>query len=239
VTTDGLRTLLVVQERDTEADQIRHRRSHLPERARLDAITAELTAVETEGATVSAQRDELLKRQAELEAELADTEKRHADVDRQMRSGVISAARDLQAMAGQIESLKRRKSTLEDTELEVMEEIEPLDARVASLQSRWAALDEEAGGLREVVAAAEVVLDAELEAVLAQRAEAADGLPADLLATYERLRARLGGVGAASLVGSSCGGCHLTLSASEVDRVRRQPPDAIVTCDQCGRILVR
>jgi predicted nucleic acid-binding Zn-ribbon protein len=46
-------------------------------------------------------------------------------------------------------------------------------------------------------------------------------------------------VGAARVVGSSCGGCHLTLPATELDRIRRAEPDALVTCDQCGRILVR
>ena len=236
---DGLHTLLALQDRDTEADQLRHRRAHLPERARLNAVEAELAVIESDGATTTAQRDEFVRRQAELEAELTEAEKRRAEVDRQMRSGTISAARDLQAMAGQIESLTRRKSDLEDSELEIMEAIDPLDARISSLQERWAALDGEAAELRAAVAEAEVAVDTELSDVLARRAEMAAEVPADLMTTYERLRQRLGGVGAAPLVGSSCGGCHLTLSASELDRVRRVPADVVVTCDQCGRILVR
>jgi hypothetical protein len=234
-----LRTLLDLQERDTETDQLRHRRAQLPERARLDVVTAEMAAIESDGATATAERDALLRRQAELETELNDVEKRRGEVDRRMRSGVVSAARDLQAMAGQIESYKRRAGELEDMDLEVMEAIEPLDGQVASLQDRWAALDTEAGGLRTALAAAEAVVDAELDAVLANRAEIAAAVPAELLQTYERLRKRLGGVGAAPLVGASCGGCHLTLSASELDHVRRAPADQVVTCEQCGRILVR
>ena len=57
--------------------------------------------------------------------------------------------------------------------------------------------------------------------------------------TYERLRAKLGGVGAARLVGPRCSGCHLTLPATELDRLRKGSPDALVFCDQCGRILIR
>ena len=45
--------------------------------------------------------------------------------------------------------------------------------------------------------------------------------------------------GAARLVGGSCSGCHLVLPSMEVDRIRKAPPDAVITCDQCGRILVR
>jgi hypothetical protein len=60
----------------------------------------------------------------------------------------------------------------------------------------------------------------------------------DLLARYEQLRSKLGGTGAARLVGASCSGCHLTLSSMELDRVRKAASDAVITCEQCGRILV-
>jgi hypothetical protein len=42
----------------------------------------------------------------------------------------------------------------------------------------------------------------------------------------------------ARLIGHHCDGCHLELSSAEVERIRHQGPDTIVTCDQCGRILV-
>ncbi|MHB8467227.1 MAG: zinc ribbon domain-containing protein [Acidimicrobiales bacterium] len=235
----ALDDLLVVQDHDTAADQLRHRRAHLPARSRLAEVGAELAEVEGRGAAATAERDELAGRQAALETELAEIDKRAADIDRQMRSGAISAARDLQAMVDQIDGLKRRKSNLEDTELEVMEALEPVESSVAELQARWAELDREAVELRAQVAEAEVSVDSELDVVLRDRSAAAAAVPSDLLATYERLRQRLGGVGAARLVGSSCGGCHLTLSASEVDRIRHLPADAIATCEQCGRILIR
>ena len=62
---------------------------------------------------------------------------------------------------------------------------------------------------------------------------------ADDLALYERMRARLGGVALARLVQGRCDGCHVALSASEVDRIRREPPDARIECEHCGRLLVR
>ncbi len=237
--TDGPHALLTLQERDTEADQLRHRRSHLPERARLDELTAELADVEQRGAEASAERDDLTRRQAELEAELGDIEKRMQDLDRRMRSGSVTAARDLQAMSDQIDALKRRRSDLEDAELEVMERLDPVEAAVGELQARWSALDAECTRLRAAVAEADASIDHDLDGVLAARKEALASVPPELLPTYDRLRQRLGGVAVAPLVGASCGGCHLTLSASELDRIRRLPPDELATCEQCGRILVR
>lgn len=236
---DGPHALLSLQERDTELDQLRFRKAHLPPRAELDAVLGRQRTIEEAGVTVTAQRDELARRQAQLETDLSNTEKRLADLDRQMRSGTITASRDLQAMAEQVASMKRRQSDIEDAELAIMEELEPVEARVAELQAQWAALEADAVRLRGEVAEAEVVVDAEIAAAEAARAEAAAGVAEPLLATYERLRSRLGGVGVAPLVGASCGGCHLTLSASELDHLRRMPPDDVVNCDQCGRILVR
>jgi predicted nucleic acid-binding Zn-ribbon protein len=61
----------------------------------------------------------------------------------------------------------------------------------------------------------------------------------EALADYEQLRDQFGGVGIARLEGNHCGGCHLALSAVEVDRVRKLPGDARVVCEECGRLLVR
>ncbi|HMC51585.1 MAG TPA: C4-type zinc ribbon domain-containing protein, partial [Acidimicrobiales bacterium] len=85
----------------------------------------------------------------------------------------------------------------------------------------------------------EASIDAEVATEREARAALAAALPADLSAQYDRLRGRLGGIGAARLANGACTGCHLTLSAIELDRMRRAPPDAVLHCEQCGRILVR
>jgi hypothetical protein len=72
----------------------------------------------------------------------------------------------------------------------------------------------------------------------ALRTELVSGLPDDLVQRYEKLRSRMGGVGAARLVGDHCDGCHLVLSSVEIERIRRLPPDQLTTCPECDRILV-
>jgi predicted nucleic acid-binding Zn-ribbon protein len=46
-------------------------------------------------------------------------------------------------------------------------------------------------------------------------------------------------MGAARLIGGNCQACHLSLPATEVDRIRHMAPDAIARCEHCGAILVR
>lgn len=120
-----------------------------------------------------------------------------------------------------------------------MEALDPLDAALADVDARAEALEADGERLSAELRAAEVAVEEELTTVLAAREAAVAAVPADLLATYDRLRERLGGVAIARLVGGVCGGCHLGMSAVEVDRIRREPPDALVHCDECGRLLVR
>ena len=231
--------LLTVQEHDLAADRLRHRLETLPERAALAGVEQRLTALETVTAELRARRDDVARRQQGLEDELAAVEQRITDVEKRMYSGAVTAPRELQAMQADAESLRRRRSALEDEVLEAMGEREPLDAELDERDAERAALDDEGGRLRAAVAEAEAAIERDLADELAARGAAAAGADADLLERYEELRAKLGGIGAARLENGRCGGCHLALSATELDRIKREPPDTLVLCEQCGRILVR
>ena len=234
-----LEVLLEVQPHDTHIDQLEHRRRALPERGELATVEADVAAVEKLLADLDVNLAAARAVQARHEGDLASTEARIAEVDKRLYGGTVSASRDLQAMSDEVDSLKRRSSLLEDEVLAAMEAVEPLQRERDELDARRAALDERAGALRAAIAEAEVAIEAELEAERAQRAAVVGPVPADLLATYERLRTKLGGVGAARLEHGTCTGCHLSLPSGELERIRREPPDAVVLCDQCGRILVR
>ncbi|MGH9028865.1 MAG: zinc ribbon domain-containing protein [Acidimicrobiales bacterium] len=234
-----LQRLLEVQDRDTVVDQLRHRRSTLPERSRLRDVEVRLSALDQRSKEAQTARDELASRQSALEHQIEVSKARRTELERKMFSGQVAAPRELQAMDEEIKHLARHIGELEDRELEVMEAIEPLDGDLQSADAERDALEGEAASLRNAMAAAEQDLDKEIAEQLSLRQEPASALPPELLARYERLRTKLGGTGAARLVNGSCSGCHLALPAMEVDRIRRAPADTVITCDQCGRILVR
>lgn len=231
--------LLDVQDHDTSIDQLVHRRGHLAARTELDQVMAELAALELTVADLEVGRQELGRNQQRLEDEIASLTAKATQHDKALYGGSISNPRELQAMQDEIAALKRRISQLEDQELEVMEQLEPIDAELADLASTRTALDERGGSLRLQIAEEEVAIDDELAKVRAERDGLAAGIDADLLTEYEELRKRSGGIAIARLVGGSCGGCHLGLSAVEVDRIKKLPPEAPAHCEECGRLLAR
>lgn len=231
--------LLEVQEHDTAIDRLHHRRAHLPEREELTGVERRIAGVSGQRAEVQARRDQVLERQAALESGIAAAGERIKEIEGRLYSGQVSATRDILAMQAEVDSLKARRSSLEDDLLASMEEDEPLAAQVAAFEAEEAGLRAAADRLGGVIAESEREIDAEIAAEREARTADAAGVPESLIATYERLRTKLGGVGAARLVGPSCSGCHLTLPVQEVARIKREPPEALILCDQCGRILVR
>jgi predicted nucleic acid-binding Zn-ribbon protein len=236
---DPLHRLLAVQEQDTAADQLRHRQEHLAERAAVTEHEALVAGTQADQSAKEERREELALAQKRLEDEVASLETRIGEVTRLMHSGTVSAARELQALQHEQGSLRRRQDHLETEELEIMEELDPLEVELAELAQRLEDLGAEGERLAAALTDAEGSIVADLAELAERRATAVDGIPDDLLAAYDRLRQRLGGVAVARLAGGVCGGCHLGLSAVEVDRIKREPPDAIVHCEECGRMLVR
>jgi len=232
-------TLLAVQEHDTHADQLVHRSQHLPVRATLADLEGKVAEVDRAIDEVDRRLGDLRRSQQRLEDEIASLRTRAAQADKQLYSGTTNNPRELQALQDDIASIQRRISKLEDDELDVMEATEPVDAERAVLVARRDRHDQQAQALRVELAEVEAEIAAELASVREQREIAAKAVPDDLWPEYDRLRASLGGIAIARLVGSTCQGCHLALSAVEVDRIRKMSLDEPVHCEECGRLLVR
>jgi predicted nucleic acid-binding Zn-ribbon protein len=231
--------LLAVQDLDTSTSQHEHRKASLPERRELDALNVRAAGIRRRAAELDGQSEEILTRLAHLEEQTAAVIARRKTLEDRLYGARGAAGRDLRAIESEVAQLAGRLDQLESDELVVLEEQEPVDAELGRCAAELATLAEQAAALAARVAESDVSIDAELATLAEDRRRQAARLPEALARRYEELRARLGGIGAARLVDNRCGGCHLSLPSVEIDRIKHQSPEAVVTCDQCGRILVR
>jgi predicted nucleic acid-binding Zn-ribbon protein len=231
--------LLDLQACDTRRAQLAHRRRTLPEAQALAELDARITRTADEVVAAETIALDLAREQAKAEADVEQVRERSARDRNLLDSGSIGDPKQLQSLQHELESLARRQSDLEDIELEVMERAEGADAAVVELRSRAAGLAQE----RTTLAGEVENLLADISTQDAQAASERDALaarlPADLLALYDRIRTDHGGVGAAPLHRRRCEGCHLELTAQDIETLRATAAEEVVRCEECRRILVR
>jgi predicted nucleic acid-binding Zn-ribbon protein len=231
--------LLDVQELDSRIDALRHQLATIPEAVALAELTRGRSDVDDAARDHRIEVADLTTEQKRADADVEQVKARRVRDQAMIDSGSISDPKALQRMLGELESLQRRISALEDVEIEVMERLEAAQAGLADRTAALAAIDAEADVLERARAQRAGDLEAELANVTSERAAAADGLPDDLVTLYEKLRANKGGVGAAALRRRECGGCRLTLNASDLAVIAAKPADEVVRCEECDRILIR
>ena len=155
-----LRDLLVLQQRDTAVDHLRHRRATLPERTLVTGVQEELARLRAELAQASGERDALAAREERLEADVAAGEAKRRTLESRLAS--TSVPREAQAMSEEIDGLKARQLVLEDEQLEIMEALEPIETTVVAGQAQEVALEQRLSEGREALARAETTIDGEI-----------------------------------------------------------------------------
>jgi predicted nucleic acid-binding Zn-ribbon protein len=231
------RRLLDLQAIDTALTQIAHRRKNLSEFAELARLAREISALEDERIRRQVGVDDLDRDIARLEKETDQVRARAAKDQTRLDAGT-GPARELEALQHELGTLGRRQGELEDAELELMEQREQAQAVLDEVEQRLSAAREKRAEAerRRDDALSELDRDAELRR--SGRAPLIADLPTDLVRLYEKIREQTG-IGAALLRAGRCGGCRLELSGSERSRVKMAPPDEVIRCEECSRILIR
>lgn len=228
--------LLALQAVDTQADQLAHRRERSPLRDELTAASEAMRTWERRQTSLRSRIDELATSIEQAEERGAELMAHRQRLEQQMKT--VIAPREAEALMHEMATLGEQIDELDMLELESLEEQARVDDELADhLQSE----DQHRQRLRQADDALAVEvgdIDRELADLAASRGELRSQVPAGVLATYDRKRAALG-VAVAQLVGKQCQGCHLELSAAEIDTVKDEAADSGVTdCPDCGRLLV-
>jgi hypothetical protein len=231
-----LASLITVQELDTRADQLRYRLGHLDEAAALAALEAERDRVRRSiDAAVAADRH-ASARLAEIEAATAAGRAKRVRLEAQLRSVVV--VREAEALQREIARIESEREAADEEGLGLLEEVDGSRVTQAAEQERLAEIEARLEASQHEHDRAVADVQEQLADVARAREEAAAAIDAGLRRRYEQLRQHTGGVAVARVVHGCCDGCHLELSAVELQQLKHLPPGEIAECGQCGRILV-
>jgi predicted nucleic acid-binding Zn-ribbon protein len=228
--------LLELQTFDNKLAHINHRAKGLAQHAVLQKLAAERAAI---AGTLSEQSGVLEDAQTELgriESDVAVVEARIKRDDARLQ--VTSSVKDVQALEQELSALRKRQGDLEEIELTVMERVDEQSATVALTQSKFDAVQAQISEAEADRDAELAVIDTERTNAAANRTALAEKIPADLLALYEKLRARYG-QGVSYLRGGVSSASGVKLHENDMAAIRQAAPDDVILCPDSNVILVR
>ena len=228
---DVIEKLLTLQDRDQRLRNFQSELSHLPEERKAREKQIAESAAQLERARVRAKEIEIEKRTLEIEAgSKRDAIARYRQQQLQTRKNEEYAA-----LAHEIEAAEKSIVTLEDRELDLMEELEKLTPQLANAEK---AHTDERSKLENLLNALETRksnLETRIAELKNEHQLLAKALDEDALELYLRLFKTKHGTAIATLEHEVCMGCHMKVPAQTVVQVRAAKQ--IVHCPQCGRIL--
>lgn len=200
-------------------------------------------SIAEEVAKIKAWNKVTLEKPAAIEAEIKDLESRNAihaekikSLEKQLYGGSVVNAKEA---AGYEQEITNLKSTIEKNELKVlqlMEELpiaketaQPILIQISNLVKQYTAKkksDQEEA----------VELQAAYKKKAAERAPLAAEVEKPLLAQYDAIRQKYGGIGMGVVEKNSCGACGTLLPTKIVEVLDH---DKIVTCESCHRLLIK
>jgi predicted nucleic acid-binding Zn-ribbon protein len=231
--------LLEVQAKDTEIAQLVHRKGSLPEIERKAELETQLTRARNQHVAAEVILGDLQRDQARSDADVEVVRQRIIKDQQMLDSGTINDPKQLSALQHELESLARRRTELEDLELEIMERVEGAEAAVSVLAGQITTLSGELEQVSTTLQDLTDTLSADIAEVEKERAALALALPSDFMSLYEKIRGSHSGVGAALLHRGQCGGCRLTIPPQEMQIIKVAPIETVVQCEECRRILIR
>jgi predicted nucleic acid-binding Zn-ribbon protein len=229
------RRLLDLAEIDTRIRQADHARKNPAQAARVQELLGRRQELSRELGVRQGARDDLRLELSRIETDVSVVDARSARDAERLQT--VTNPKDAQGLESEIAALARRKSDLEDAELAVMESLEQVEASVAEQEQLIAEVNAEGATLSAAGKAAVAEATAAYEAAERDRSAIAASVPPELIALYDRQTQR--GVGAALLRARTCEGCRMMLSGTDLHTIAAAARDAVVTCPECGCILVR
>ena len=179
--------------------------------------------------------ENLQSSQARADDDLHLVEERIAkDKDRLAQT---SSPKDAQGLQSEIESLQRRKSDLEDAELELLAEIESAQEVLTDVSSRKEQNSKDLEALQQEIQITIDDLKTRGRKLTADREILVSKVTEEVLKKYSALSARQVAVG--QIENRSCTACRMGLTANVIDSINDLVEDELGVCPECQAFIVR
>ncbi|MBL8060340.1 MAG: hypothetical protein JNK63_06450 [Chthonomonas sp.] len=200
-------------------------------------------AIADEVAKIKAEHRAILERPGEIDAEVKELENKNSiyadkikSLEAKLYGGSVVNSKEAAGFEQEIESLKSTIDKNEMRSLELLDELPQAQGIARPIQVQIANLVREFTAKKKSDQEESVSLQAAFKAKSAERAPLAAEVDKPLLAQYDAIRQKYGGIGMSVVEKGSCGACGTLLPTKVIDSLDL---DKVITCESCHRLLIK
>ena len=228
-----LEALLILQDRDQKIKALQTQQKNLPrDRKGLEEKLA-TSRLLLDHAKQCSKENEVARQKLQLEVE----GKRTSIVRFKTQQQQTRKNEEFTALSNEIRHFEADIQSLEDRELELMEQAEQLQGFATTAEKDFSKVE---ATIREQLSKLEIgtgAVQGRIEELQTDRKKQASSIAEELVDLYQRLFAKKGDAAVVPLQQEICAGCHMKVPSQTMNDVRGE--QKIAQCPQCGRILYR
>ena len=192
-----------------------------------------LVAAESELASQKEQLEDAKKEQKNAEWELGDLQEKVKKIDSKLYVGTTTNPKELVNLEKEVKGLKSQIRLKEDALLELMSQVEEIEAKVKTTSEEAERLKREWEQRQETLGQRKSEVETVLAKLGGDRDRLAQQIDSEALNTYERLRLTRGQA-VVKVEKGKCQGCHITVPTSQWQKAKAGD---LIQCTSCSKIL--
>lgn len=182
------------------------------------------------------QKERISSEIKKFDLDLNDCEAHLKQEEDRLYSGKISNPRELDQIQLKLSEYQHSKQKIEAQILALMEQDEKIIKLIQQHNKKMSSCQQELDQRQKMTKLKLAELKFEQTELEEKISELTPEVPLEWLERYRKIAASHKGIGLAKLKGTACGACHVSLSDSLLQKLKRGD-DQLCYCENCGRII--
>jgi len=198
-------------------------------------IAAEIAELQKQDLEVGGHAKKLSADLTDLELSQKGIEDKLKKIDKEIYSGKIVNAREVENLEKEVAALKRQRDANDEKILGLWDVVPSAKEAAAKLEAKIAEKQKQLVDRRKAAIAERTALETEFARLTKLRPEATKGISPGLMNRYDGIRNRMDGVGMAEVTRKkTCGVCGTVIPERAVQSLIEEK---VVTCESCHRMF--
>jgi predicted nucleic acid-binding Zn-ribbon protein len=181
--------------------------------------------------------NELEKERKKLDDDLSLKNEKIKKNEQKLSSGVLTSSKEIMNYQEEIISIKKLSESIEDNIIEIMIKIDDINELLRLENEKKEKIRSYVDKLKAEISESVELIEEKLKSYIIKKENTINFIPNDLIAKYNEIREKRGGVAVGILKERLCMACNMEMSTGEA--LKMGNPEEIYKCPTCKRMIIK